>query len=235
MFYIKDFEKEINQINKILTKYNISIYKLAIITNISRRTLERILNKKIDKTFIDINLILIKLKEYINKSLINIIDYFEYNKLTNFNNINFYQNKISKNYYITRYIKSIVFSLTLFEEIDEYNDFFNNVLLIYDKNINYFKSSLNILSKNKIIILTENKIKRGKNFKYCKLNNKENTILLNSIIDYYEKKDEFLIVLKLLFLNKKNSFIKREGIFAKIITDYYIDGKFYKIFILFDN
>ena len=76
MFYIKDFEKEINHINKILAKYNISIYKLAIITNISRRTLERILNKKIDKTNIDINLILIKLKEYINKSLLNIIYYF---------------------------------------------------------------------------------------------------------------------------------------------------------------
>jgi len=102
MFYIKDFEKEINHINKILAKYNISIYKLAIITNISRRTLERILNKKIDKTNIDINLILIKLKEYINKSLINIIDYFEYNKLINFNKINFYKNIISINYYITR-------------------------------------------------------------------------------------------------------------------------------------
>lgn len=174
-------------------EYNISYKEISHVSKISVSTLKRILNSKISRSHYDI----LKLKEII-KDLIKSKQIFPVKfSIDNkkIDKIQIYKKILTKNYYINRYIKSIIFSLSIFEEINNYLDFFKTVLPLYEKNISFFEKSISILKSNKIIQISDNILKKGINFVNCTLNNVEKSRLINSFINYFEKKIIIIILL----------------------------------------
>lgn len=174
-------------------EYNISYKEISHVSKISVSTLKRILNSKISRSHYDI----LKLKEII-KDLIKSKQIFPVKfSIDNkkIDKIQIYKKILTKNYYINRYIKSIIFSLSIFEEINNYLDFFKTVLPLYEKKISFFEKSISILKSNKIIQISDNILKKGINFVNCTLNNVEKSRLINSFINYFEKKIIIIILL----------------------------------------
>lgn len=235
-FKLKQFIKNIDNINHVLEEKNISIKKLSKIVHINRRTLNRILKKKICFTFYNIIDIEKKLNRYLEENYENDLNIvFNKCKLKKFKEIGLYKNLLSLNFYFNRYLQAIIFALSIFDKIKNYYLFFKLTLPIYPDNILTFDNAIELLIKNKIILIDNNDMKRGKNFIKCDLNNKMKTRLLNSFIEYFRKNKNYNYLFYLILINESLSNIEREAFLMEIIFEKTFAGDFVYVKKIFND
>jgi len=221
-YNLNEYKEVINCANKEIQDHALSLNSLHHKTGISRQTLRRVLHLEGSRTKVNPIELLKAVMALVNDHKITILAFNESEIIRKKVDLkNYFPNLIERD---SRYLKIILYFISILKEIKEYEGFFTDLFYLIDPDKKKrFNFVIQLLLDNEILELkANNTIKQGKNYFISSLKHRTKVYNLNIAARYFEKNDRFkeaFICYRFLGNNRK-----REANLMEHITDIYFSN-----------